>query len=72
MMARKPGWDSQQLLRVWRNNLERVLQRRKLLLHQEHQDLLVERQMIFQRWMRKHNPWTGQEWEHVSHQAQET
>ena len=29
MMARKPGWDSQQLLRVWRNNLERKLQRRK-------------------------------------------
>ena len=29
MMARKPGWDSQQLLRVWRNNLERELQRRK-------------------------------------------
>ena len=29
MMARKPGWDSQQLLRVWRNNLERELQRKK-------------------------------------------
>ena len=26
MIARKPGWDSQQLLRVWRNNLERELQ----------------------------------------------
>ena len=24
MMARRPGWDSQQLLRVWRNNLENV------------------------------------------------
>ena len=23
MMARRPGWDSQQLLRVWRNNLEK-------------------------------------------------
>ena len=30
MMARKPGWDSQQLLTVWRNNLERELQRRKM------------------------------------------
>ena len=29
MMARMPGWDSQQLLRVWRNNLEKELQRRK-------------------------------------------
>ena len=29
MMGRKPGWDSQQLLRVWRNHLERKLQRRK-------------------------------------------
>ena len=29
MMARRPGWDSQQLLRVWRNNLERKLQRSK-------------------------------------------
>ena len=28
MMARKPGWDSQQLLKVWRNNLQRELQRR--------------------------------------------
>ena len=28
------------------------------------QGLLVERWMIFQRWMRKHNPCTGQEWEH--------
>ena len=27
--GKKPGWDSQQLLRVWRNNLERKLQRRK-------------------------------------------
>ena len=26
--------------------------------------LLVERCMIFQWWMRKHNPCTGQEWEH--------
>ena len=29
MMARKPSWGNQQLLRVWRNNLERELQRRK-------------------------------------------
>ena len=29
IMARKPGWDSQQLLRVWRNNLERKWQGRK-------------------------------------------
>ena len=28
MMARKPGWGNQQLLRVWRNNLEKELQRR--------------------------------------------
>ena len=27
--GKRPGWDSQQLLRVWRNNLERKLQRRK-------------------------------------------
>ena len=27
--GKKPGWDSPQLLRVWRNNLERKLQRRK-------------------------------------------
>ena len=32
--------------------------------HQEHQGLLVERWMMFQRWMRKHNPCTGEEWEH--------
>ena len=25
---------------------------------------VVERRMIFQRWMRRHNPCTGQEWEH--------
>ena len=47
-----------------RNNLERKLQRRKCLLHWEHQGLLVERWMLFQRWIRKHNPCTGQEWEH--------
>ena len=29
MMARNPGWGNQQILRVWRNNLERELQRRK-------------------------------------------
>ena len=29
MMARRPGWDNQPLLRVWRNNLEKELQRRK-------------------------------------------
>ena len=29
MMARKPGWGDQQLLKVWRNNLEKELQRRK-------------------------------------------
>ena len=29
MMARKPGWGKQQLLGVWRNNLEKELQRRK-------------------------------------------
>ena len=29
MISRKPGWGNQQLLRVWRNNLERELQRRK-------------------------------------------
>ena len=23
MMARKPGWSNQQLLKVWRNNLEK-------------------------------------------------
>ena len=62
--GKKPGWDSQQLLRVWRNNLEKELQRRKRQSHQEHQGLLVERWMIFQRWMRRHNPCTGQEWEH--------
>ena len=28
-MARRLGWDSQQLLRVLRNNLEREFQRRK-------------------------------------------
>ena len=27
--GKKPGWDNQQLLRVWRNNLEKELQRRK-------------------------------------------
>ena len=27
-------------------------------------DLVVERWMIFLRWMKKHNPYTGQEWEH--------
>ena len=56
--------DDGKKARVWRNNLERELQRRKCLLHQEHQGLLVERWMIFQRWMRKHNPCTGQGWEH--------
>ena len=29
MMARKPGWGNQQLLRVWRNDLERELQKRE-------------------------------------------
>ena len=29
MMARKPGWGNQQLLKVWKYNLERELQRRK-------------------------------------------
>ena len=28
MMARRHGWDSQQLIRVWRNNLERKLRRK--------------------------------------------
>ena len=29
MMVRKPGWGNQQLLKDWRNNLKRELQRRK-------------------------------------------
>ena len=43
---------------------EKVAKKTRLLLHQEHQGLLVGRWMIFQQWMRKHNPCTGQEWEH--------
>ena len=59
----KKAWLGQPTtLRVRRNNLERELQRRQL--HQGHQGLLVERWMIFQRWMRNHNPCTGQAWEH--------
>ena len=27
--GKKAGWDRQQLLRVWKNNLEKELQRRK-------------------------------------------
>ena len=41
---------------------ERVA-KKKMTLHQEHEGLLVERWMLFQRWMRRHNPCTGQEWE---------
>ena len=62
--GKKARLGHQQLLRVWRNNLEIKLQRRKIQLHQEHQGLLVERWMIFQRWMRRHNPCTGQAWKH--------
>ena len=38
--------------------------KKKMTITQEHQGLLVVRWMIFQRWMRRHNPCTGQEWEH--------
>ena len=42
---------------------ERVA-KKKMTTNLEHQGLLVGRWMIFPRWMRKHNPCTGQEWEH--------
>ena len=42
---------------------ERVA-KKKMTVTPEHKGLLVERWMIFQRWMRRHNPCTGQEWEH--------
>ena len=45
---------------IWRKSCKE--ERRQL--HQEHQGLLVERWMIVERWMRRHNPCTGQEWEH--------
>ena len=42
---------------------ERVA-KKKMAITPETQGLLVGRWMIVQRWMRKHNPCTGQEWEH--------
>ena len=43
---------------------ERVAKKKMTVTHQEHQGLLVERWMIFQRWMTGHNLCRGQEWEH--------
>ena len=42
---------------------ERVA-KKKMTITPGHQDLLVERSMKFPRWMKRHNPCTGWEWEH--------
>ena len=60
----KKAWLGQPtIIKSLEKQLGERVAKKKMTITPGTQGLLVERWMIFQRWMRKHNPCTGQEWE---------
>ena len=63
MMARKPGWDNQLLLRVWKKIGERVA-KKEMTITPGTPGFIGGKVDDISKVDEKHDPCTGQEWEH--------